>query len=183
MPNHVHLLITPAATHSCARLMQRLAQLHTQYMNRTHGRSGSLWEGRFRSCLVQAEGYLIACYRYIDSNPIRAGLCADAGDYLWSSYHFNGLGLADGDISPHERYQALGITPVLRRQAYIELFKTDPRYWRMDQIRRATNGNFALGDENFKRGLVAKLGRRVEPGKPGRPPVPDADERQLALLG
>jgi putative transposase len=183
MPNHVHLLVTPAAIDGCARLMQRLAQLHTQYMNRTYGRSGSFWEGRFRSCLVQAEDYLIACYRYIDSNPIRAALCGNPGQYRWSSYRFNALGVPDGSLSPHHQYEALGPTPVARREAYSELFALDPRYWRIDQIRAATNGNFALGNENFRRGLAATLGRRVEPGKPGRPSTPAADEHQLELLG
>jgi len=81
MTNHVHLLLTPAAGSSCAQLMQRVAQLHTQYVNRTYGRSGSLWEGRFRSCLVPPEDYLLACYRYVDANPVRAGLCARPRDH------------------------------------------------------------------------------------------------------
>jgi len=183
MPNHVHLLITAAATDGCARLMQRLAQLHTQYMNRTYGRSGSLWEGRFRSCLVQAEDYLIACYRYIDSNPVRAALCAAPGEYAWSSYGSNAAGIPDAGITPHEQYESLGATPAARRRAYVELFMGDERYWRIEEIRRATNGNFALGDESFRRRLAAMLGRRVTPGKAGRPASGGVDERQLDLLG
>jgi putative transposase len=182
MPNHVHLLVTPLVEHACARLMQRVAQLHSQYINRTYERSGSLWEGRFRSCLVQAEDYVIACYRYIESNPVRAGLCADPADYAWSSYRFNGRGASDGALVPHERYEALGRTPDERREAYRALFASDPRYWRVDEIRKASKGNFALGSEAFKRRLAAQLGRRVAEGRPGRPALPQPDERQLDLL-
>jgi len=182
MPNHVHLLVTPQTPYACAHLMQRAAQLHSQYMNRTYQRTGSLWDGRFRSCIVQCEEYLLACYRYIDSNPVRAGLCGDPGDFAWSSYRFNARGVPDGALSPHEQYAALGATLGERRQAYMALFAGDERYWRIDDIRKATDGNFALGDERFRRELAAKLGRRVEPGKAGRPmKAPEVDE-QLELL-
>ena len=182
MPNHVHLLITPASGDGCARLMQRVAQLHSQYMNRTYGRFGSLWEGRFRSCLVQSEDYVIACYRYIESNPVRANLCSDPGDYEWSSYRFNAQGRADGAMAAHEQYEALGLEPSARREAYIALFAADPRYWRTEEIRKATNGNFALGDEGFRRKVAGLLGRRAEPGRPGRPAAQQSDESQLSLL-
>ena len=182
MPNHVHLLVTPFAEDACARLMQRVAQLHSQYINRTYGRSGSLWEGRFRSCIVQSEDYLMSCYRYIDSNPVRARLCGDPGEYEWSSYAFNGRGVSDGALVPHEQYEALGTTPEERRQAYRELFAGDARYWGIDEIRKATNGNFALGNERFRREVAAKLGRRVEPGKPGRPTRSEENDAQLDLL-
>ena len=182
MPNHAHLLVTPTTVAGCGRLMQRVAQLHAQYINRTYGRSGTLWEGRFRSCIVQFEEYLLACYRYIDSNPVRAGLCGDPADFAWSSYRFNARGAADGALAPHEQYEALGATLGERRQAYIALFAGDQRYWRIDEIRKATDGNFALGDERFKRALAAKLGRRVEPGKPGRPVRAPTGDEQLELL-
>jgi putative transposase len=169
MTNHVHLLLTPAAGSSCAHLMQRVAQLHTQYVNRTYGRSGSLWEGRFRSCLVQAEDYLLACYRYVDANPVRAGLCAHPRDHEWSSYRFNAEGVPDDFLTPHDEYRRLGLISSTRRDAYAELFKSDPRYWRTDEIRKATNGNFALGNDTFRRSMAKALGRRVDEGKPGRP--------------
>lgn len=183
MTNHVHLLMTPAGATSCARLMQRLAQLHTQYLNRTYGRTGSLWEGRFRSCLVQTEEYLLACQRYIESNPVRADLCDRPSDYAWSSYRSNAEGMPDDAITQHEQFTALGVTAASRRRAYESLFKSDERYSRIDDIRRATNGNFALGDERFKRRMAIQLGRRVDIGKAGRPVAerPD-DDRQLSLL-
>jgi putative transposase len=163
MTNHVHLLLTSEDALGCASLMQRVAQLHTQYINKTYGRTGTLWEGRFRSCLVQAEDYLLACYRYVEANPVRAGLCAHPRDHAWSSYRVNAEGATDTSITPHEEYRRLGIS------AYAELFHGDPRCWRTEQIRKATNGNFALGDEAFRRRLATALGRRVEEGKPGRP--------------
>lgn len=181
MTNHVHLLLTSSTDGGCARLMQRVAQLHTQYVNRTYRRSGSLWEGRFRSCLVQSEEYLLACYRYVESNPVRAGMCPRPREYEWSSYRGNAEGLADPLLTPHEEYLRLGVTGPIRRSAYEDLFCTDPRYWRTDEIRKATNGNFALGDNNFKRDIAARLGRRVECGKAGRPIRRQHDDRQVDL--
>lgn len=168
MTNHVHLLVTAEETSGCALLMQRVSQLHTQYMNRTYGRTGTLWEGRFRSCLVQAEDYLLACYRYVEANPVRARLCAHPRDHAWSSYRVNAEGMTDISITPHNEYRRLGITSASRREAYVALFYGDARYWRTQEIRDATNGNFALGSDVFKLQLAATLGRRVEPGKPGR---------------
>src|SRR5688572_5268224 len=118
MTNHVHVLLTPTALDSCARLMKGLAQLHTQYVNRTYGRSGSLWEGRFHSCLVQSEGYLLNCYRYVELNPVDAGVCAHPAKYEWSSYQANGQGVFDAAITPHDEYVRLGGTAHSRRAAY-----------------------------------------------------------------
>src|SRR5438445_13280720 len=86
MTNHVHLLLTPEGAESCAPLMKHMGQLHSQYFNKRYGRTGSLWEGRFRSCLVQSEGYVLDCYRYIELNTVRAGMVIISGDYLWSRY-------------------------------------------------------------------------------------------------
>jgi len=138
MTNHIHLLLTAANDNGCSQLMQGVAQLHTQYVNRTYGRSGSLWEGRFRSCLVQSEQYVLACYRYIEANPLRAALCQHPRDYAWSSYRTNAEDGLDPSIGPHDEYLRLGPTAVARREAYSELFHLDPRYWRMEEIREAT---------------------------------------------
>jgi putative transposase len=182
MTNHVHLLLTAAADHGCSQLMQGVAQLHTQYVNRNYGRSGSLWEGRFRSCLVQSEQYLLGCYRYIEANPVRAALCRHPRDYAWSSYRANAEEDVDTAISPHGEYLRLGPSAAPRRKAYGELFQVDPRYWRMEEIREATNGNFALGDTGFKRRLALQLGRRVDRGSPGRPSKPDGRQDGQADL-
>jgi putative transposase len=182
MTNHVHVLLTPTALDSCARLMKGLAQLHTQYVNRTYGRSGSLWEGRFHSCLVQSEGYLLNCYRYVELNPVDAGVCAHPAKYEWSSYQANGQGVFDAAITPHDEYVRLGGTAHSRRAAYRDLVATPMDPERIEEIRRATDGNFALGDEKFKQTLSQALGRRAYPGVPGRPSQPlavDADQRDL----
>jgi putative transposase len=169
MDNHIHLLLTGADVSACASLMQRVSQLHTQYMNRTYVRTGSLWEGRFHSSLVQSEDYLLACYRYLELNPVRAAMCSGPAEHECSSYRTNAEGAPDSSITAHYEYNRLGSTPTSRRRAYEELFATDPATWRIEEIRKAINGNFALGDEGFKRRLAAAVGRRVDMGEPGRP--------------
>ena len=108
MTNHVHLLLTPQKTGSAALLMKHLGQRYVQYFNRTYQRTGTLWEGRFRSCLTQTENYVLACYRYIEQNPVRAGMVKRPQDYRWSSYHANGAGRPDSLITPHDEYINLG---------------------------------------------------------------------------
>jgi putative transposase len=169
MSNHVHLLLTPEQLDSCSRLMKRLAQLHTQYVNRTYQRSGTLWEGRFSSSLVQSESYLLNCYRYVELNPVEAGLCQHPAEYGWSSCGVNANGSFDTAIKPHEEYLRLGSTADVRRAAYRELLAAPLPPQTRDEIDRATNGNFALGDETFKRAVSVALGRRAYPAAPGRP--------------
>ena len=117
MTNHVHLLLTPERADSAALLMKHLGQRYVQYVNRSYRRSGTLWEGRFRSCLTQSEDYVLACYRYIELNPVRASMVAHPRDYRWSSYRANAEGLADSLITPHIEYLRLGADPQERRAA------------------------------------------------------------------
>ncbi len=168
MTNHVHLLLTPDRADGCGRLMKGLGQRYVQYVNRTYGRSGTLWEGRFRSCLAQTEDYLLACYRYIELNPVRAAMVSHPREYRWSSYRVNAEGKASNLIVPHEQYRWLGRSAEERRQAYRDLFKAalDPDM--MSAIRQATNGNYALGSNRFQAEIEAALGRRAHRGKPGR---------------
>jgi putative transposase len=163
MTNHVHLLLTPDREDSCARLFKRLGLLHTQYTNRKYKRSGTLWEGRFRSCLVQSDFYVLACYRYIELNPVRAGMVAHPAGHPWSSYGANAEGAPDPRITPHAEYLRLG------REQYRHLFGShiDPDLMR--EIRSTTNGGYALGANEFKRRMALMLGRRVSKGLPGRP--------------
>ena len=107
MTNHVHLLVTPETPDGPARLMQSIGRRYVQYMNRSYKRSGSLWEGRYKSSVVQAETYLLACMRYIELNPVRAGMVSDHCLYRWSSYRANGLGAHDERLTPHPLYLAL----------------------------------------------------------------------------
>src|SRR6185312_13463069 len=123
MTNHVHLLMTPGDAASVSNVMKNLGQRYVQHVNRMDGRSGSLWEGRFRSSIVDTEAYLLRCYRYIECNPVRAGMVADPADYPWSSYRANALGEADPVITPHVRYLSLGQTGIERRIRYLKLFE------------------------------------------------------------
>ena len=177
MTNHVHLLISADGSDAPGALMKALGQRYVQYFNRTYRRSGTLWEGRYRSCLTQAEDYLLACQRYIELNPARAGMVEHPADYRWSSYRANAQGEANELVQPHEVYQALGLDANGRQAAYRELFRYELEPGLVDQIRCATNGNFALGNQRFAEQVAQHLGRRVTPGKPGRPrkmPQPDA---------
>lgn len=183
MTNHVHLLLTPQHADSASLLMKNLGQRFVQYINHTYRRSGTLWEGRFRSCLTQAEDYVLACYRYIELNPVRAGMVLHPQDYRWSSYHTNALNKAGRFIMPHEQYLRLGRDAVDRQATYRTLFKSHLDEEVIGQIRSATNGNYALGNERFQHEIEAALGRRASKGQSGRPSknIP-ADANQGELL-
>ena len=169
MTNHVHLLLTPAKADSVGLMMKHLGQRYVQYVNRVYRRSGTLWEGRFRSCLTQSEDYVLACYRYIEMNPVRAGMVRHPRDYRWSSFHANGDGRQDAMVVPHEQYLGLARNEQARREAYRALFKEhlDPEM--IERIRSATNGNVVLGSKRFEEQIAKMLKRRVTRGKVGRP--------------
>lgn len=169
MTNHVHLLLTPERPDSASLLMKHLGQRYVQYINRTYKRSGTLWEGRFRSCLTQTEAYVLACYRYIELNPVRAGMVNMPQDYRWSSYHANALGETSSLITPQDEYRRLAIDENERLEAYRALFKVHLDEEVVGQIRSATNGNYALGGERFQREIETALGRRASRGQAGRP--------------
>ena len=169
MTNHVHLLVSAAKADAPGALMKALGQRYVQYVNRVYRRSGTLWEGRFRSCLTQAETYLLACQRYIELNPVRAGMVAHPGEYRWSSYGGNAQDEANSLLTSHPVYAGLGLDATSRQAAYRELFRYELEPGVVDNIRRATNGNFALGDARFAEQIATTLGRRVTPGVSGRP--------------
>lgn len=169
MTNHVHLLVTPAEKDSASLMMKHLGQHYVQFINRTYERSGTLWEGRFKSCLAQEERYVLACYRYIELNPVRAGMVRNPDDYPWSSYKCNSAGIPSSLITPHSQYLGLSDTRDGRLDCYHELFKGASELQELDAIRAATNGNFVLGSKRFQRQIERVLGRRAHPGRPGRP--------------
>ena len=169
MTNHVHLLLTPQAPESAGNLMKRLGQRYVQYINRTYKRSGTLWEGRFRSSIIQHQEYLFRCQKYIEMNPVRAGIVNHPGKYRWSSYQVNGQGHKSNLITPHVLYQNLAQDAKQRKLAYRELFSHELESEEIDKIRKAVNGNFALGSSKFTEKISKKLGRRVIAGKAGRP--------------
>lgn len=183
MTNHVHLLVTPERADGCADLFRRLGVVYTQYFNKRHDRTGTLWEGRFRSCLVQTEAYLLACYRYIELNPVRAGMVADPASYRWSSYGANAGDVQDPRITPHAEYLRLGADREERRRQYRALFGSELGTELVRDIRAMTNAGYVLGSEAFQREVGRRLGRRVVPGTAGRPVLAEAvDGAQHDLL-
>jgi putative transposase len=169
MTNHVHLLVTPGTAETCGLLMKNLGQRYVQYVDRVRGRTGTLWEGRFRSCLAQSEDYVLACYRYIELNPVRARMVTHPRDYPWSSYRVNAEGSHGSLVTPHAEYLRLGAGGAARRASYRELLAEQLDGGLADNIRSATNGGFALGGEGFQQEIGVALGRRASRGLPGRP--------------
>jgi putative transposase len=169
MTNHVHLLLTPEREDSCALLMKHLGQRYVQYINRSYRRSGTLWEGRFKSCLTQTEDYVLSCYRYIEMNPVRVAMVQHPDQYRWSSYRANAEGKADAIVTPHEMYSRLGADDAARQQAYQQLFHAHLEQPIIEQIRSATNGNYVLGTSRFQEEIGQMLGKRVAKAKAGRP--------------
>jgi putative transposase len=149
--------------------MKSLGQRYVQYVNRTYERSGTLWEGRFRSCIIEPQQYLFFCQRYIEMNPVRAGMVKHPGEYPWSSYLVNGQGTQSSLVRPHVLYHELGRTDEERQKAYRELFRHELEPGEIDKIRKATNGNFSFGTNRFNADISKMLNRRVTPGKAGRP--------------
>ena len=156
MTNHVHLLITPGDVESCARLMKNLGQHYVQYVNRVHGRSGTLWEGRFRSCVAASPYYVLACYRYIEMNPVRAGMVAHPREYPWSSYCTNAEGQNNPLLVPHMAYVDLVEDPQRSRLAYFNLVASALEPSVVEDIRKAARGGHTLGVERKGRGRPSK---------------------------
>ena len=161
MTNHVHLLLTPDETDSAGLLMKHLGQRYVQYVNRAYRRSGTLWEGRFRSCLTQTEEYVLTCYRYIELNPVRAGIVRAPQGYRWSSHHANAFGATDAVVVPHDEYLALGSDALTRQAAYQLLFAVDLPEHELAAVRVATNKGWALGAKRFRDDVASLLERRT----------------------
>jgi len=169
MSNHVHLLLTPAEQDGIARLVQAVGRLYVRGFNRRHARSGTLWEGRYRSTLIESERYLLACMAYIDLNPVRAGLVAAPADYPWSSHvHYVGL-RNDSMLTPHALYWALGNTPFAREQAYARLVQGAQGSKAQSELGAAVHGRSVLGGESFIADLQKRTPQRLTPGRAGRP--------------
>jgi len=148
MTNHVHLLLTPGGSGQVAALMQALGRRYVRYINDRHHRTGTLWEGRYKACPVDGESYLLHCYRYIELNPVRAGMVVSPADYPWSSYRANALGLADPVLEPHALYLGLGATPASRAQAWARICGHPLSERDLMEIRIALQKNRALGPED-----------------------------------
>ena len=169
MTNHVHLLLTPSAVEACTSLMRDLGQRYVQYFNRHYGRTGTLWEGRYRSFIAESARYVIGCYRYIELNPVSAGMVRGPADYPWSSYAANAGLRSDRLVTAHPEYLALGNDPESRHASYARLVEDGVEPTLLQQIREATENGYPLASDAFKAELAARLGRKTEPGRPGRP--------------
>ena len=161
MTNHVHLLVTPSDEHGVSRLMQAQGRKYVQYCNFTYHRTGTLWEGRYKSTLVDSDTYLLAVYRYIELNPVRAGMVSHASEYPWFSYQSNAVGKAIQLLTPHTLYLRLGETDAERQNAYRSFFQGIMPEQDITTIRNATNKGSVLGDERFKAQIESRTGRRA----------------------
>ena len=169
MTNHVHLLATPSDVEGMGRMMQYLGRRYVPFVNRRHRRSGTLWEGRYKASLVESEGYLLICHRYIESNPVRAGMGKTPAAYPWSSYARNADGAEDPLITEHALYTALGASAGERRKAYRELFRTVPEKDATRAIRACLQTGTPLGTAGFRERIERTLGVRVGQSRRGRP--------------
>jgi len=167
MTNHVHLLLTPSTAESCTAFMRDLGRRYVPYFNRRHKRTGTLWEGRFRSCIAESARYVLACYRYIELNPVRAGMVNHPARYSWSSHAVNSGARCDPLLSPHAEFLALALERTKRCAAYRALFETQIDQPLLETIRDATNGGYPLVSDKFRDAAIAPLGWKTAPSKPG----------------
>jgi putative transposase len=169
MCNHAHLLVTPSEPGGVGRMMQSLGRRYVGFFNFMMERTGTLWEGRFKSCLVDNESYLLRCYRYIELNPVRARIVEDPGSFRWSSFRCNGMGQADPLITPHPAYQSLGSNPQDRIRAYRDFVAQGCQPADADAIRAMTLRQRAFGSDQFRRELEGLHDRPMGFVKRGRP--------------
>ena len=159
MNNHIHLLASPRGDpKGISQMMKVLGQRYAQYFNKRHHRTGGLFEGRYHSCLIGEEDYLFACYRYIEMNPVRAGIVNAPEEYRWSSYHANALGIEDPLIVPHASYVASGQEPEARQYHYRQLFETPLTSITLKDIRHQTRRGHAFASEDFRNHLDQRPG-------------------------
>ena len=169
MTNHVHLLVTPSASGQIGHLMQALGRRYVRYINDRYRRTGTLWEGRYKACLVDRDTYLLHCYRYIELNPVRARMVTAPEDYRWSSHAANASGIPDPLVHPHPNYIALGATDTARQENYRALVRQVLSDDDLQAIRLHLQRQHALGSNRFRVAIEAQLGRRAGPGVIGRP--------------
>jgi putative transposase len=169
MTNHVHLLITPQSAEAVSRFVMALGRRYVQYINKTCGRTGTLWDSRYKSSLIDSEPYLLSCQRYIEMNPVRARMVDDPAHYRWSSYRGNALGQADPLLTPHAIYAALGSDEAARSKQYRALFRTQIDNDPINDIRLALQQSQPLGDSRFADTIERMTGQRREVRARGRP--------------
>jgi putative transposase len=178
MDNHIHLLASPSDEIGLARMMQWIGRHYVLYFNRKHGRTGTLWEGRYKTSVIDSDNYFLACCRYIEMNPVRAGLTADPAAYPWSSYAHHAGVKPDPLINDHPLYWALGNTPFAREAVFKALAAQALTTEEIEFMDRALLKGKPLGSDEFQIVLEKRTNCRVRPGKRGRP-VKNAPEANL----
>jgi putative transposase len=181
MSNHVHILATPRAEHGASRMMQDLGRAYVTHVNKLHGRTGALYEGRFKSSLVETARYFLACMRYIETNPVRARMVSHPASYEWSSHGQNMTGQPSGLITPHPEYLSLGKGAVERAESYARLFDEPQGDEEISAIRQGARQGRAVGSERYCKELSTFLGKTVRFVPQGRPArsVPFSREKGL----
>ncbi len=169
MTNHVHLLVTPGDERALPLMMQAMGRTYVQQINRCYGRSGTLWEGRYKASPVETDQHLLACQRYIELNPVRAGLVEAPGEYFYSSFRHHALGISDPLLTSHANYLRLHSEPQARLDAYRNLFSDILCDELLIKIRENTNACAVIGSERFQEQIAGMLGRAVARVAPGRP--------------
>ncbi len=169
MTNHVHLLLSPERSESVGRLFQSLGRHYVRYVNETYRRHGGLWEGRYRGNVIDSQAYLLSCMRYIERNPVRAGMVDHPASYRWSSYTANALGVSNAILTAHAEYVALGRLPDDRQSAYRGLFEVDTASDEQARFRCALQTGTPLGNAQFKGQIEAALRVKVGFAQRGRP--------------
>lgn len=161
MTNHVHLVVTPSEEASLGEMMRSLGARYVRFINLCYKRRGTLWEGRFRSSLIQTEQYLMVCYRYVELNPVRANMARSPAGYPWSSYHHNALGKINDLIQQHPLYLGLGLSPEERQANYRALFAQEISQEEQKRIVQSTMQDSVLGNDRFRKDIENMLGRKV----------------------
>jgi len=175
MTNHVHMLVTPQSENAVSQMMQSVGAKYVRYINKTYKRTGTLWEGRFKSSLVDTNNYFLTCMCYIELNPVRAAMTEVPGEYKWSSYQANAYGRNVSCLTQHPIYTDLSENKDQRLHRYRELFAKALHYDQLHEIREALNQELVLGESRFKYKIETMTNRRINPGKPGRPKVRESE--------
>jgi len=169
MTNHVHLLMTPRHAEGISRVMQHVGRHYVRHINERYVRTGTLWEGRHKASLIDADDYLLSCYRYIELNPVRAGMVVSPDEYLWSSYRWHAWGQEDSLISDHSIYNEISTNAAARQKAYRALFEGHVATEAMETMREAITANYPVGNDRFKERIMKELGRSIGHARRGRP--------------